>query len=48
MSKKNKRKITIEIDELKPRNPLVVIVMKKATRKHKNRKREILDNLKEE
>ena len=38
MTKVRKRKIKIE--QLKPRNPLVEIVMRKSSRKHRNRKRE--------
>ena len=33
-----KRKIKVPVK--KPRNPLVVIVMQKATKKHRNRKKE--------
>lgn len=30
----------IKLEQLKPRNPFVEIVMKKAVRKHRNRKKE--------
>ena len=42
---KKKRKVTITVDAPKKRNPFVVVVMKKATRKHKNRKRLILEKI---
>lgn len=42
MTNKHKRKVKLQI--LKPRNPLVVEVMRKSVRKHKNRKREVKHN----
>lgn len=36
----NKQKRKVKIKTLKPRNPLVVEVMRKAVRKHRNKKRE--------
>ena len=40
MKSKSKRKTKIRIGNLKPRNPLVKIVMTKSVQKHKDRKKE--------
>lgn len=37
----------IKLKKLKPRNPLVIVVMRKSVRKHKNKKKLILAKLKD-
>lgn len=37
----------LKLKKLKPRNPLIIIVMKKGVRKHKNKRKEILAKLKD-
>lgn len=37
----------IKLKKIKPRNPLVIVVMRKGVRRHKNKKKLILAKLKD-